>query len=189
MARMKDTFYSNARLEHDESCETVIAINSFLMNTLICLTLENFGEFFKLPLGFLFNNITKQIGKELASKISLPFDMYLSCIFKCLNIPTNANTPLAINCQPISFTALHKVGFKMDHLIGNRVKDDHHNPQDDNDYDDIKEDHDDIPPAEHNPPPTSLFAQTSTPPLSDGMFVVVFSVITSLSEEFRGFRT
>lgn len=42
-------FYSNARLEHDESDETVVAINYFLMNTPLRLILENFGKFFKLP--------------------------------------------------------------------------------------------------------------------------------------------
>ncbi|KAK5775693.1 hypothetical protein PVK06_043618 [Gossypium arboreum] len=42
-------FYSNARIKHDEFGETVVAINSFLLNTPIRLTLQNFGEFFKLP--------------------------------------------------------------------------------------------------------------------------------------------
>ncbi|MBA0788989.1 hypothetical protein Gotri_026849 [Gossypium trilobum] len=50
-ANLVRAFYSNARLEPDESGETVGAINSFLMDTPICLTLEYFGEFFKLPPG------------------------------------------------------------------------------------------------------------------------------------------
>ncbi|MBA0705969.1 hypothetical protein Golax_018116, partial [Gossypium laxum] len=41
-------FHSNVRLEHYESGETVVAINSFLVNTSICLTLDIFGEFLKL---------------------------------------------------------------------------------------------------------------------------------------------
>ncbi|KAH1108081.1 hypothetical protein J1N35_011849 [Gossypium stocksii] len=39
------TFFSNAKLEHDESGDTVIAITYFLMNTSIRLTLEEFGDY------------------------------------------------------------------------------------------------------------------------------------------------
>lgn len=44
-------FYSDARLEHDESGEIVVAVNHFLMNTPIRPTLENFNEFLKLFFG------------------------------------------------------------------------------------------------------------------------------------------
>ncbi|KAK5811302.1 hypothetical protein PVK06_026631 [Gossypium arboreum] len=43
------TFFSNAKLEHDEFDDTVIAITSFLMNTSIRLTLEKFGDYLHLP--------------------------------------------------------------------------------------------------------------------------------------------
>lgn len=42
-------FFSNAKLEHDESNDTVIGINSFLTNTPIHLTLEEFGNLLHLP--------------------------------------------------------------------------------------------------------------------------------------------
>ncbi|MBA0707731.1 hypothetical protein Golax_019752 [Gossypium laxum] len=42
---MLEAFFSNAKLKHDESGETVIAIPLFLMNTPIHLTLEKFGDY------------------------------------------------------------------------------------------------------------------------------------------------
>ncbi|MBA0736482.1 hypothetical protein Gogos_010033 [Gossypium gossypioides] len=42
-------FYSNAKLEHDESGDIVIAITSFLMNTSIRLTLEELRDYLHLP--------------------------------------------------------------------------------------------------------------------------------------------
>ncbi|MFQ6622105.1 hypothetical protein Gotur_001951 [Gossypium turneri] len=87
-----DSFYSNARLEHDEAGETVVAVNYFLMNTPIHFTLENFGEFLKLPPG-------------------------------------------------------------------------------------------------QDPPPSSSSAQLFAPPLSDDMSTTILGAITSLTEEFKGFRT
>lgn len=76
----------------------------------------------------------------------------------------------------------------MDPFTRNWVKDDYPNPQDVDD-EDLEEDHDDIPPSEQDPPPASSSAQPSTPTLSDDMFSTILSAITSLSEEFRGFRT
>ncbi|KAH1121738.1 hypothetical protein J1N35_004898 [Gossypium stocksii] len=74
--------------------------------------------------------------------------------------------------------------FKKDPFTRNSVKDVHHIPQ----YDD-DDDHDDIPPAEQDPPPTSSSTLPSTLPLSNGMSAAILGVITSLSKEFRGFRT
>ncbi|MBA0550546.1 hypothetical protein Golob_021484 [Gossypium lobatum] len=48
-------FYSNSKLEHDESDESIISINSYLMNTLICLTLEDFKNLLSLPSGGVSN--------------------------------------------------------------------------------------------------------------------------------------
>ncbi|MFQ6669482.1 hypothetical protein Gotur_034711 [Gossypium turneri] len=44
-------FFSNAKLEHDESGDTITAITSFLMGTLIRLTLKEFGDYLHLPSG------------------------------------------------------------------------------------------------------------------------------------------
>ncbi|MBA0557578.1 hypothetical protein Golob_014638 [Gossypium lobatum] len=44
-------FFSNAKLEHDESGDTVTAITSFLRGTPTCLTLEEFGDYLYLPSG------------------------------------------------------------------------------------------------------------------------------------------
>ncbi|KAK5825642.1 hypothetical protein PVK06_020499 [Gossypium arboreum] len=42
-------FYSNAKLEHDESDDTMITITSFFMNTPIRLTLDEFGNPLHFP--------------------------------------------------------------------------------------------------------------------------------------------
>ncbi|MBA0553929.1 hypothetical protein Golob_013068 [Gossypium lobatum] len=42
-------FFSNAKLEHDESSDTVTTITYFLMSTPIRLTLKEFGEYLHLP--------------------------------------------------------------------------------------------------------------------------------------------
>ncbi|KAH1046423.1 hypothetical protein J1N35_037207 [Gossypium stocksii] len=167
--------------------ETMVVINSFLMKTPILLTLENFGKFLKLPPGgelnekgtynptlnvrcsrpdlalSLFNEITKSIGNEFSSTLTLPFGIYLSYTFTCLNILTNVDPPLSIKLQPIGFDALHCAGFKLDPLTGNWVK-------------------------KQVPPPASSSAQPSTSSHSDDMAATIFSAITSLSEEFKGFH-
>ncbi|MFQ6657061.1 hypothetical protein Gotur_026886 [Gossypium turneri] len=43
------SFFSNAKLEHDESGDIVTAITSFLMGNFIRLTLEKFGDYLHLP--------------------------------------------------------------------------------------------------------------------------------------------
>lgn len=48
-------FFSNAKLEHDESEETVIAITSFFMGTPFHLTVKDFGNLLPLPSGGLAN--------------------------------------------------------------------------------------------------------------------------------------
>ncbi|KAK5794423.1 hypothetical protein PVK06_035648 [Gossypium arboreum] len=76
----------------------------------------------------LFNDITKNIGKELSSTLTLPFGMYLSYTFTCLNILTNVDPSLSIKLQTIRFDALHCARFKLDPLIGNWIKSDQPNP-------------------------------------------------------------
>ncbi|KAK5793853.1 hypothetical protein PVK06_035016 [Gossypium arboreum] len=46
---MLEAFFSNAKLEHDKSNDTVIANTSFLTNTPIRLTLEELGDYLHLP--------------------------------------------------------------------------------------------------------------------------------------------
>ncbi|MBA0556276.1 hypothetical protein Golob_026391 [Gossypium lobatum] len=41
-------FFSNAKLEHDESSDTITAITLFLLGTLIRLTLKEFGDYLHL---------------------------------------------------------------------------------------------------------------------------------------------
>ncbi|KAH1130590.1 hypothetical protein J1N35_001968 [Gossypium stocksii] len=95
----------------------------------------------------LFNEKTKIIGKELSSNVTLPFGTYVSYIFTRLNIPTNVDPPMSVRLQLISFAALHRVGFKLNPLIENWVKDDQPNPQEVDD-EDVEEEHEEIPPPE-----------------------------------------
>lgn len=69
-------FYSNAKLEHDESGDTIIVITSFLMGTSIRLTIEEFGDYLHLlPKGSSYEkghyNPTLFIPFELTSELNL----------------------------------------------------------------------------------------------------------------------
>ncbi|KAK5825745.1 hypothetical protein PVK06_020609 [Gossypium arboreum] len=106
------------------------------MSTPIRLTLENFGEFLKLP-----------PRGELNEK-----DPY--------NLALNAD-------------------FKLDLATNTWVKYVHHFPQDDHN-EELEEQY---------PLPASSSAQSSAQPLSNEMFAIILSAVTSLNETFRGFNT
>lgn len=50
-ANLVRAFHSNSLLEHSTTSESVVAVKSYILNTLIQLTLECFGKFSKLPSG------------------------------------------------------------------------------------------------------------------------------------------
>ncbi|KAH1122639.1 hypothetical protein J1N35_005799, partial [Gossypium stocksii] len=71
----EEAFFSNVKLEHNESSDTIIVITSFLTNTPIRLTLEEFGNLLHLPLGGNFDekchyNPTLYIESRLTSKLN-----------------------------------------------------------------------------------------------------------------------
>ncbi|MBA0753374.1 hypothetical protein Gogos_020567 [Gossypium gossypioides] len=211
-------FYSNSKLEHDDSDKSIISINSYLMNTLICLTLEDFKNLLSLPSGgvsnekgpfspvlyvkphlvanldihdrllhfiitwvlrptskhvviwsidywwidcfksnrppdltlLMFNNITKVIGKELGSSLTLPFGTYLSYIFTRLHIKARGDPPVKKH-QPIDFGG---------------------NPNE-------------VPSPKKVPPPASSSALPQAPSFYADT-LAIFDAIRLVQEEFRG---
>ncbi|KAH1129906.1 hypothetical protein J1N35_001284 [Gossypium stocksii] len=76
----------------------------------------------------------------------------------------------------------------MDPLTRNWVRDKHLNPQEIDD-EDLQEKHNDIPSAEQSPLLAFSSTQTSVPSHSNDLIAFIFNIVTSLSDEFRGFRT
>ncbi|MBA0794117.1 hypothetical protein Gohar_018475 [Gossypium harknessii] len=94
-------FFSNAKLEYDESGDSVTAIISFLMGTPIRLTLEEFGDYIHLPSGgssdekghfdpslFILSgsaselNLHDPMGRGMNTNITLPHGTYFSYVLR-----------------------------------------------------------------------------------------------------------
>ncbi|MBA0706074.1 hypothetical protein Golax_018214 [Gossypium laxum] len=65
----------------------------------------------------MFSNITKVLGKELTTFVTLPFGTYPSYIFKRLKLPTQVDPPLSIR-QPLGVGLLGHLLYKKDICLG-----------------------------------------------------------------------
>lgn len=84
----------------------------------------------------------------MPTNLTLPYDTYLSYIFRRLGISTLRDTPISSN-QHISYGALHHVSYHYDANSGERIKSGHLAV---NEYPDVESAFKDIPTPEHVPP-------------------------------------
>ncbi|KAH1129955.1 hypothetical protein J1N35_001333 [Gossypium stocksii] len=72
----------------------------------------------------MFNDISKAIGRRMNTNVTLPHGTYLTYLFRQLGISTHRDSPFTSN-QPISYEALHYVGYYFDANINTWIKSNH----------------------------------------------------------------
>ncbi|MBA0865494.1 hypothetical protein Goshw_012729 [Gossypium schwendimanii] len=120
----------------------------------------------------MFKGITKVIGRGL----SLPHGTYLSCLFRQLGISTHGDTPVTLN-QPISYGALHHVGYHFEANTGMWIKRDH---LVNNKDEDINAAFEDVPALEPTPP--QAFSSHTAQPFFE-VNSAILDAILSLSND------
>ncbi|MBA0784938.1 hypothetical protein Gotri_026440 [Gossypium trilobum] len=179
-------FFSNAKLEHEESYAP--SKKHAKLQNIDYWWLDSFYTSRHPDLSLImFNEITKAIGRGMSTNITLPHGTYLSYHFRRLGIITHGDTPVTSN-QPISYGAFHHTGYRFDVTSGMWVKSDHLVENEDENVEGAFED---IPAPEHVPSPEHALPPVSSSPNAQPSFEingVILDVIHSLSNDVQGLR-
>lgn len=129
----------------------------------------------------MYNELTKVIERAMSTNLTLPIGTYLSYIFRKLGISTLGDTLISSN-QPISYGAIHHVGYHFDANSGEWIKSGYPTTNENVDVEGIFED---IPSLEHVPSPTT--SSQATQPSSD-VNVFILDALHSLSNNVWGLK-